>query len=142
MHILGPIILIDDDNDDQDLFTELSRELMPDNLIHNFYNGLQALEYLRITDEKPFIIFCDMNMPGMNGLELLEIINKDYFLKSKSIPFIFFTTSAEPKAVQRSYDLGVQGFFKKPESIHRLREIMKLSFDFWRNCIHPKNFQK
>jgi CheY-like chemotaxis protein len=140
MQIPGPIILIDDDFDDQEIFTELSHELMPHYPVRNFYDGTQAIDYLQATPEKPFIILCDMNMPGMNGLELLEAINKSEFLKSKSIPFIFFTTSADVKTVQRSYDLGVQGFFQKPDNIQSLRDLMHLSFEFWKNCIHPNKF--
>lgn len=139
MDATGPIVLIDDDQDDQDLFSESARTFMPDNIIRSFYNGSQALEYLSTTKEKPFIILCDMNMPVMNGLELLENICSSYDLKSKSIPFVFFSTSAEQKSVQRAYDLGVQGFFKKPDSIAELRRILSLTFSFWKDCLHPNH---
>lgn len=139
MNVKGPIVLIDDDQDDQEIIGGTIIELMPGHTLRRFINGREAIAYLQTTSEQPFLIICDMNMPVMNGLELLENIEKDYELKSKSIPFIFLSTAADQRAVQRSYDLGVQGFFKKPESIKQLRHLLALTFEFWQNCLHPNH---
>lgn len=139
MDFEGPVVIIDDDQDDQELLRELTLELIPGRQIRSFFNGRDSLTYLKTTSEKPFIIICDMNMPIMNGLELLEAVHGDYSVRSKSIPFLFFSTAADQKSVQLAYDLGVQGFFKKPDSVKELRRILNLSFDFWKNCIHPNH---
>ena len=140
----GPIVLIDDDFDDQEIIGDVSRELLPQNPLRGFYNGAEGLNYLMTTAEQPFLIICDMNMPIMNGLELLRTIQGNEFLKSKSIPFVFLTTGADQATVQKAYDLGVQGFLKKPESLSKLRAILNVTFDFWETCIHPNHsiFQK
>ena len=136
-----PIVIIDDDADDRDLLGELSRELRGNYELRYFVNGVEALKYLETTDEQPFIILCDVNMPMMNGLELLEQIQKTPFLKQKSIPFIFLSTSGDTRYVTRAYALSAQGFFQKPSEINELRMILKLCFDFWAKCLHPLHLQ-
>jgi CheY-like chemotaxis protein len=132
-----PIVIIDDDADDRDLLGELSEELRGNHELRYFVNGVEAIKYLETTDEQPFIILCDVNMPMMNGLELLEQIQKTPFLKQKSIPFIFLSTSGDTRYVNKAYALSAQGFFQKPSEIKELRTILKLCFDFWAKCLHP-----
>ena len=88
-----PVVIIDDDMDDQEMLAELTAHLRPEASIRSFNNGVEALEYLKTTPEQPFIILCDVNMPLMTGLELLESIQVTPFLKNKSIPFILLSTS-------------------------------------------------
>lgn len=136
-----PIVVIEDDTDDQEIICEISRELMPGHTQRCYANGVEALKYLQTTPEQPFIILCDLNMPLMNGLELLEIIQQTPYLKNKSIPFVFLSTSGDKRYVQRAYELGVQGFFQKPPDLKELRSILKLSFEFWAKCLHPHHPQ-
>jgi CheY-like chemotaxis protein len=82
-----------------------------------------------------------MNMPLMNGLELLETIQNTPYLKNKSIPFIFLSTSGDKRYVQKGYDLCVQGFFQKPSDLKELRLVIQLTFDFWSKCLHPHHPQ-
>ena len=85
---------------------------LPNELLY-FGNGQEALYYLATTQEQPFLILCDVNMPIMNGSELRRQINADKVLRQKSTPFIFLTTAANTQLVQEAYDNTVQGFFKK-----------------------------
>jgi CheY-like chemotaxis protein len=133
----GPIILVDDDNDDQEILHEVLKGLGVQNKLIAFKNGHEAESYLRTTADKPFLILCDINMPVMNGLELRAIIEGDPFLKEKSIPFIFLSTTGNPLAVRKAYDLTVQGFFQKQNSLEEMRNNMKLILDYWCNCLHP-----
>lgn len=132
-----PIVIIDDDSDDRELLGELTSELRPDHEIRYFVNGVEALKYLQTTSEQPFVILCDVNMPLMNGLELLEEIESTPFLKQKSIPFIFLSTSGDKRYVIKAYELCAQGFFQKPSEISELSSILRLTFDFWAKCLHP-----
>ena len=136
-----PIIIIDDDNDDQELLGELARELRPNHEVKFFGNGAEALEYLENSDDQPFVILCDVNMPLMTGLELLQQIQQKPLLKRKGIPFIFMSTSGDKRYVEQAYDLNAQGFFQKPSEINELRYILKLTFDFWAKCLHPRHNQ-
>lgn len=136
-----PIVIVDDDSDDRELLGELSNALRPDHEIRYFVNGVEALKYLQTTPEQPFIILCDVNMPLMNGLELLEEIQRTPLLKQKSIPFVFLSTSGDKRYVIKAFELSAQGFFQKPSEIGELNSILKLTFDFWAKCLHPHHPQ-
>lgn len=132
-----PVVIIDDDADDQEILDELTLQLRPDAPLRNFTNGADALHYLETTEEQPFIILCDVNMPMMTGLELLEAIQRTPFLRQKAIPFLLLSTSGDKRYVSRAYELNVQGFFQKPADIKELRHILEISFEFWTKSLHP-----
>ncbi len=135
----GPIIIIEDDKDDQDLIGEAFQELEIPNRIDFYSNCQKALDYLLTTKEQPFLILSDVNLPGMNGTELRRIINQTEYLRIKSIPFVFFTTTATRGAVMEAYQLMVQGYFQKPMSTGEIKRNLKLIIDYWQNCLHPNS---
>jgi CheY-like chemotaxis protein len=132
-----PVVIIDDDADDQEMLGDLTLGLRPEVPLRIFPNGIEALDYLKTTKEQPFVILCDVNMPLMNGLELLEAINVTPVLKRKSIPFILLSTSGDKRYVDKAYDLNVDGFFQKPPELQKLKTILKVAFDFWDHSLHP-----
>jgi CheY-like chemotaxis protein len=132
-----PIIIVDDDTDDHFIFREIATKLNLGNDLIFFRNGLEALSFLRTTTLKPFIIFCDMNMPKMDGLQLRRQINHEEPLRKKSIPFVFFTTAASKHQIEEAYDLTVQGFFLKERSFIETEKTFKLVLDYWDKCKHP-----
>ncbi len=133
----GPIIIADDDTDDQELFLNAFKNLGLQNEIKIFDNGKKTYEFLLETPAQPFIIICDLNMPVMNGLELRKQICKNDYLKRKSIPFIFLSTTADPKFVAEAYMLDVQGFFVKERSYEGIQEQIKQIAEYWQKCKHP-----
>lgn len=135
----GPIILIDDDADDQEILQEILKNLNVKNDLVIFKNGHEAEAYLRTTADRPFLILCDINMPVMNGLELRTLIESDPVLKQKSIPFIFLSTTGNPIAVRKAYDLTVQGFFQKQNNLEELTNNLKMIIEYWRTCLHPNS---
>ncbi|KAA0993665.1 response regulator [Dyadobacter aurulentus] len=137
MSIKGPIISIEDDTDDQFLIQSVVDELNLPNKLIFFGNGLEALLYLETTQEQPFLIICDINMPVMNGLELRERIDRNEFLKRKAIPFIFLSTADNPHVIETAYNSTIQGFFKKENSFHELKSRVKIIYDYWQCCLHP-----
>ena len=139
MSIKGPIIFVDDDADDQFIYEEIFRKLGLNNNLKFFHRAQSALAYLRDTPDKPFIIFCDINMPEMDGLELRKTINREEQLRRKSIPFVFFSTAATPLQVRAAYDLTVQGFFLKEGSFADAEATFRLIIDYWAKCQHPNS---
>lgn len=137
---LGPIIILEDDLDDQEILTEVLEELEIPYRIDFYTQAKDVLNYLSNTDEQPFIIISDVNLPLMNGLELRQIINGNAYLRNKSIPFIFLSTSADEYAVRQAYDLTVQGYFVKQNSIPEIKTTIKLIFDYWTRCKHVNTF--
>jgi CheY-like chemotaxis protein len=132
-----PIIIVDDDTDDHFIFREIAQKLKLTNEIKYFRSAPEVLQYLRVTTDHPFIIFCDINMPQMDGLAFRREINMDEYLKRKSIPFIFFTTAASDQQIREAYDLTVQGFFIKESSFIATEKTFELILRYWEHCKHP-----
>ena len=133
----GPIIIIEDDLDDQEILTDVFKDLEYKNEIIFFADGEAALEYLVATEVKPFIIFSDINMPKLNGMELREKIHQNEDLRLKSIPYLFFSTTAEQKHVIDAYSKSVQGFFVKPADYNEIKKIIKAIVSYWELCVSP-----
>ncbi|MFN2438469.1 MAG: response regulator, partial [Chitinophagaceae bacterium] len=104
----GPILIVDDDSDDQEIYADAIKAIGIKNEILFFGGGEDALDYLITTTEQPFIILSDINMPQMNGLQFKERIQQDNYLREKGIPFIFISTNATPSAVRQAHALSVQ----------------------------------
>ncbi len=137
MNKTGPIVIIEDDVDDQDILTAIFKELNYDNKFIFFGDSVQALEYLTDTDVEPFLVLSDINMPKLNGMELREKIVNNEDLRLKSIPYLFFTTSAEQKDVIDAYSRSIQGFFVKPNSYDKLKKIIVKIVEYWQECESP-----
>ncbi len=134
----GPIIIVEDDIDDQEIITDLLRELKVPNKIIFFIKSPDAFEYLKTTEQQPFIILCDINLPGVNGLDFKKQIDDDQELRQKSIPFIFFSTSDDTRVVTEAFTkMTVQGYFKKSSSIPELKKTLGLIIDYWKLSKHP-----
>jgi response regulator RpfG family c-di-GMP phosphodiesterase len=138
--ISGPIVLVEDDEDDLVIFSEVLKDLNISNRLIPFINPADAYHFLNNNDEQPFIIISDVNLPGMSGLEFKNKLDQNEKLKKKSIPFIFYSTAAEKKYVDEAYlDLTVQGFFLKGQSIKEIKDQMRIIFEYWIICRHPNS---
>jgi len=137
MNKRGPIIIIEDDMDDQDILVDIFKELQYNNELIFFGDSIQALEYLTETDIEPFLVLSDINMPKLNGMELREKIHNNEDLRMKSIPYLFFSTSAEQKHVIDAYSRSVQGFFVKPRSYEKLKSTITKIVEYWQEWVSP-----
>ncbi len=136
----GPIILVEDDEDDIDLLREVMKDNDVENELKFFLNGPDALNYLRTTTDKPLLIICDVNLPRQNGIEFKTEIDQDEMLRKKCIPFIFYSTYVSQYAVNEAYmKLTVQGFFQKNDSYSEFKNIIGMIIEYWSNCNHPNN---
>jgi len=136
----GPIILIDDDSDDKDVFLDILKDLKVFNPVLWFQNCDDAFSYLKTTSEQPFIIFCDLNLPGISGIECKRQIDDNEELRKKSIPFVFCSTTADQKTVDEAYTkMTVQGFFQKKNTYNELKETIRLIVAYWEECRHPNS---
>ena len=135
----GPIIIVDDDKDDQAIYTMAIQALGITNEIIFFDGGRQALDYLLVTEDQPFIILSDVNMVGMNGLEFKKHIQDDPYLTTKGIPFVFISTTASKATVRYAHSLSVQGYFAKPNNIKGIQEMFRILFEYWALCKHINN---
>ena len=140
MNKRGPIIVIEDDLDDQEIRLSIFEKLDYHNEIIFYKDGNEALEYLNRTDVQPFLILSDINMPRIDGFELRNKVFTNEQLQTKCIPYLFFTTSATKKAVIDAYALSVQGFFLKPNSVSDLERTIRKIVEYWQECIAPSEY--
>lgn len=134
----GPIVVIEDDLEDQQLLDEIFRNLSFPNKVIFFSDGTDALDYLTTTNEQPFLILSDINMPKMDGFEVRNRINMNE--KLKGIPYLFFTTGVDRKSVTDAYAMSVQGFFIKPARMTDLQNTVKKIIEYWQECYNPSQF--
>ena len=118
-------------------FSEVLAELNYKNQVIFFNDGQEALHYLMAKTSEPFIVFSDINMPKLNGIELRQQIHENEDIRVKTIPYLFFTTSAEQDAVIDAYSKSIQGFFIKPSSFDELKNTMKIIIEYWQKCESP-----
>ena len=76
-----------------------------------FADGQEALDYLNQPKVIPFIILSDINMPKLTGFELRSKLKTNAELAIKRIPYLFFSTALNQKAVIEAYSMSIQGFF-------------------------------
>lgn len=145
MNPTGPIIIIEDDMDDQEILGDIFKELNYNYELIFFGDSIEALEYLTKTEIEPFLVLSDINMPKLSGMELRDKIHNNEDLRLKSIPYLFFTTSAEQKHVIDAYSRSIQGFFVKPSNYEKLKKIIVKIVEYWQECESPnyiKNVQQ
>ena len=134
----GPIIILEDDQDDRQFMEKIFSMLGVGNERIYFENGLDAYAYLTETNKSIFIIFSDVNLPGRNGLDLKKDIDNDPLLRTRSIPFIFYSTTARREQINEAYsEMTIQGFFKKENSLADAKEMIATILAYWRLCKHP-----
>jgi CheY-like chemotaxis protein len=119
------IFLIDDDEDDQELFKEALQEIDPVASLSCFPNAIQAIEELR-TGTHPDFVFLDLNLPCINGKQFLKIFreNKSW----TSIPVIIYTTSKLEEDVIQTKVMGAQHFLTKPKYFNQLKKAVDFIF--------------
>lgn len=136
----GPVIIIEDDMDDQMILTEVFAKLGYPNEPIFFKDGQAALDYFDETDVVPFLILSDINLPKLDGFELRNKIKMDAKLQLKCIPYLFFSTASSQRAVIDAYSLSVQGFFVKQDRVEELEKTITVIMEYWKRCVSPNNF--
>ncbi len=115
------IILLVEDNPDDEALT--LRALKKNNVLNDVVvarDGVEALDYLfgegihagRDTSIMPEVILLDLNLPKVNGLEVLQRIRSDK--RTKLLPVVVLTSSKEERDMVSSYDLGANSYIRKP----------------------------
>jgi two-component system, response regulator len=130
------ILLVEDNEDDYEATLRSFRKNRFVNPIKWCRNGQEALDYLRgkedIADalaEKPDLILLDLNMPGIDGRHVLNIIKAD--AKLQSIPVIVLTTSTDAKDIAECYSMGANSYIQKPLSLEGLTDAIRIITDYW-----------
>ena len=128
------ILLVEDNLGDVRLTQEALRDTKVRNNLHVVYDGIEALEFLRregkyVNAPRPDLILLDLNLPKMDGRELLAKIKEDSELKC--IPVVILTTSKAEEDILRTYNLHANCYITKPVDFDQFIEVVKKIEDFW-----------
>jgi len=141
----GKLIVLMAEDDDHDVLA--TRRAWKKHHIENTLvvvrNGEECLDYLyrrgEYADKKsspfPKLLLLDINMPKMNGLEVLATIRNDRDLKH--LPVVMLTTSDSEPDLRMCYDLGVNAYIVKPVGFDNFAEAIKDINMFWELVAHP-----
>lgn len=124
----GSILLIDDDNDDCELFGEALQEVNADILLKCISDGCEAISYLEgSSTELPKLIFLDINMPRMDGWECLAALKaREEF---KEIPIYMYSTSTLPEDRQKAMARGALDLINKPNDYSVLKQVIRQAIE-------------
>jgi CheY-like chemotaxis protein len=112
------ILYVDDDADDLELVSEVLTEIDPSISCFTACDGREALTVLDQRGVLPDLILLDINMPIMDGRECLgELKKHDRF---RNIPVIIYSTTKDPREINKYYEMGAQAFLRKPDSFKQL----------------------
>jgi len=124
------ILLIEDNPGDVRLTIEGLSESKVRNTLHVAKDGVEAMDLLRRADgPRPDLILLDLNLPRMDGREVLTAIKSDP--KLKIIPVVVLTTSRAEQDILRSYELQANCYITKPVNLEKFMTVVKSIEDFW-----------
>lgn len=128
------ILLVEDNAADVRLTREALREGKVRNTLTVARDGVEALEILRrqgahADATRPDLILLDLNLPRMDGREVLAVIKDDEDLKR--IPVVVLTTSSAELDILKSYELHANCYITKPVELDKFVEVVRTIDDFW-----------
>jgi CheY-like chemotaxis protein len=123
-------ILYVEDNQDAIIFFNKIVNKLGDYHFVTTEDGKSAIRLLEEEkDFEPEMILLDINLPGMNGFEILQHVRSKP--EYKHVPVIMFTSSDDTGDIKKSYEFGANAYLIKPDNLHSLREILADTFNFW-----------
>jgi two-component system response regulator len=131
------ILLVEDNPADVELTLRALKKHNLANKVHTVNDGAEALDYIFATgayahrkiENAPTVVFLDLKLPKVNGLEVLRKIKVDK--RTKMIPVVVLTSSAEERDIVESYKLGVNSYIEKPVDFDKfLNSVQELGF-YW-----------
>jgi CheY-like chemotaxis protein len=138
------ILTIDDEEADRLLIEAALRSNGVSDQIVCVDSAENAIAYLkgegdfsdRVRYPYPSLVITDLKMPGKDGFTVLQDIKEHP--RWKIIPVLVLSGSADADDVKRSYAMGASCFMRKPSEQSELRRLLKLFYDFWKECEMPE----
>ncbi len=133
-----PILLVEDNPLDLDLTLRAFASKNLTNSMEVARDGEEALEFIERWDQGepvPIVILLDLNMPKVNGLEVLKQLKSHPVYKA--IPVVVLTTSSESKDINTAYQLGANSYIVKPVSFEKFVEVTDQIDIYWRLLNRP-----
>jgi len=137
------ILLVEDNPNDVELALRALKKHNLANKVHVAKDGAEALEYIfgtgsyagRDVNNKPKVVFLDLKLPKVDGLEVLRRIKSDE--RTKVIPIVVLTSSTEERDIIESYQLGVNSYIVKPIDFDKFMDAVSELGLYWLLLNHP-----
>ena len=138
------ILLVEDNPDDVELTRIAFAESGHSYNLTVVSDGAEAVDFLmargayadRDPNELPALVLLDLNLPKLDGREVLQVIRNHP--ATKTLPVVVLTTSAEPYDVDRVYDLGANSYIQKPVEFERFVEVVRQIGLYWLDLNQPR----
>jgi CheY-like chemotaxis protein len=137
MNHAGHILVAEDDTTDAYFFQRAFRRAGIPVMLHFVRDGQEVIDYLqgegqfadRAAHPRPQLVLLDLRMPRVNGFEVLEWIRQQP--RFNDLQVVIFSSSGEPKDVNRAYGLGANSYLVKPHSMDELTALVGRFKKFW-----------
>jgi len=131
------ILLVEDNPNDIELALRALKKHNLANKVHVVKDGAEALDYIfgtgsyvsRDVNNKPKVVFLDLKLPKVDGLEVLRRIKSDEI--TKVIPIVVLTSSTEERDIIESYQLGVNSYIVKPIDFDKFMDAVSELGLYW-----------
>jgi chemotaxis family two-component system response regulator Rcp1 len=128
------VLLVEDNEDDVELTLEALKDSKVRMNVHVVPDGVEAMKFLRCQDEyenesRPDLVLLDLNLPKMDGREVLKGIREDSDLTD--LPVVVLTTSQNEEDIVKAYKMHANCYISKPVDFMQFTEIVKQIEGFW-----------
>jgi two-component system, response regulator len=131
------IVLIEDNQSDAELAKRVLQKIGNTNPIVHLEDGQDALNYFFNRekyeevkhDDSPVLVLLDLKLPIIDGIEVLKQLRNNSL--TKNLVIVALTSSVEESDIQKTYDLGVNSYIKKPVDYNTFLDVMKQIWSYW-----------
>lgn len=132
-----PLLIAEDSDRDFDILKHLMEAMVVQNPIYRCEDGDEVLDFIYQEGEyqnpdlapRPSVILLDLNLPGTDGREIIDLLKQDR--NFKEIPIVVFTTSSNPRDIEFCYQKGANGYLIKPMTFKELEKTIRAFVDYW-----------
>jgi len=133
------VLLVEDNPDDEELTMRALSKHLPNAMVINTYDGVEALEFIFGTGEHdgrsrtatPHLILLDLKLPRLSGLEVLRRIRKDD--RSSALPVVVLTSSNQEQDIMEAYCCGANGYVRKKLDYQEFCRDLSQVMSYWLN---------